>query len=83
MNIFAAPVIVGTALRRRPRIRNHFRLDTLADMGGGFAREEDIFSLLAYGRVRTWLTVLISHPSTVFFMYHLVSPFVGFFNDMG
>ena len=83
MKIPAAPTIAGTALLRIPRRWNHFRFGTLAALGEVLNRGEEIFSLIAYGRVRTWSTALIAHPIAIFFVSHLVSPLARFFDDMG
>ena len=37
----------------------------------------------ACGRVSTWLTVLIYHPSPVFLVIYFLSPFANFFRNMG
>ena len=43
----------------------------------------DNFYLIVCGRVRTWWDVLTSQTSTIFFVFHLPSPFDIFFCDIG
>ena len=55
----------------------------MTDLGGSFAKLEEIYSLLACGRVRTCSAVLIAHTIPVFCILHFASPLVSSFNDMG
>ena len=66
-----ASEIAGTALCIITRTRNYFRLENLDDLGGMISRAVEISSINACSRARTWSTMPISHPSTIFLDTHL------------
>ena len=75
--------MVSITLQRMSRRLYHWFLEHFEAVAVMGWKDSSNLSHLFHGSVSRWLAVLISHPSTTFFMIHHASPFPNFLRDKG